>query len=280
VIGKNTLAALNVPVQKRIEQILVNLERGRWVYRDIDDEFILVNIAGFYANYEDDNKLQWQARAQVGKDYRQTPVFKADLKYLVFNPTWTVPPTILKKDVLPAIKRDLGYLKKKNMKVIDRSGKAVDPASLDWSKYSGKNFPYAIRQDPGPANALGRVKFIFPNKHFVFLHDTPSKALFARETRTFSSGCIRVENPFHLAEALLKDSLKWNLNKIGELIDSEKTKTVYLKKSIPVLILYATAFPSLEDEFVQFRNDVYSRDQAILKQLREPFKRKKRHLQE
>jgi murein L,D-transpeptidase YcbB/YkuD len=271
---------MNVPVEKRIEQILVNLERGRWVYRDIDEEFLLVNIAGFRANYVDDNELQWDARAQVGKDYRQTPVFKAELKYLVFNPTWTVPPTILKKDVLPAIKRDVGYLAKKNMKVIDRSGKVVDPASLDWSKYSGSNFPYSIRQDPGPVNALGLVKFIFPNKHFVFLHDTPSKALFNRETRTFSSGCIRVEYPFVLAEALLKDSLKWNREKIEELIDSGKTKTVYLKKPIPVLILYATAFPSLEDDFIQFRKDVYSRDQVILEELREPFKRKERHLRE
>jgi murein L,D-transpeptidase YcbB/YkuD len=278
IIGKNTLETMNVTVEKRIEQILINLERGRWVYRDVDDEFILVNIAGFYANYEDENELKWEVRAQVGKDYRQTPVFKADLKYVVFNPTWTVPPTILDKDVLPAIKRDRGYLKKKNMKVIDRSGKVVDPASLDWSKYRGKNFPFAIRQDPGPTNALGRVKFIFPNKHFVFLHDTPSKALFERETRTFSSGCIRVENPFSLAEALLKDPEKWNLEKIEEVIESEKTKTVYLKEPIQVLILYATAFPSLENEFVQFRSDVYSRDQAILKQLREPFKRKKRHL--
>ncbi|MBE9529800.1 MAG: L,D-transpeptidase family protein [Proteobacteria bacterium] len=278
VIGKNTLETMNVSVQKRIEQILVNLERGRWVYRDIDDEFILVNIAGFKANYIGDNKLVWKARAQVGKDYRRTPIFKAELKYLVFNPTWTVPPTILKKDVLPAIKRDSTYLEKKNMKVIDRSGKPVNPASLDWSKYTGKNFPYSIRQEPGPSNALGRVKFIFPNKHFVFLHDTPSKELFERETRTFSSGCIRVENPFHLAEALLKNPEKWNLNKIEQLIETGKTKTVYLNKPIPVLLLYATAFHTLDDDNVHFRNDVYDRDQAILKELQEHFKRKERHL--
>jgi len=205
---------------------------------------------------------------------------KAELKYLVFNPTWTVPPTILKKDVLPAIKRDNTYLEKKNMKVIDRSGKSVNPASLDWSKYTGKNFPYSIRQEPGPSNALGRVKFIFPNKHFVFLHDTPSKGLFERETRTFSSGCIRVENPFHLAEALLKDPENWNLNKIEQLIETGKTKTVYLNKPIPVLLLYATAFHTLDDDYVHFRNDVYNRDHAILKELQEPFKRKERHLGE
>jgi murein L,D-transpeptidase YcbB/YkuD len=280
IVGKNTLEAMNVPVQKRIEQILINLERGRWVYRGIYDEFIVVNIARFRTTYVKDYQVEWTARAQVGKLYRRTPVFKADLKYVVFNPTWTVPPTILKKDVLPAIKRDRGYLKKKNMKVIDRSGKAVNPASLDWSKYSAKNFPYSIRQDPGPTNALGRVKFIFPNKHFVFLHDTPSKALFMKETRTFSSGCIRTEKPFDLAEAVLKDTEKWNLNTIEALIESEKSKTVYLKKPVPVLILYSTAFPNIDDEFIQFRNDVYNRDPAVLRQLQEPFKRKKRHMRE
>jgi len=278
VVGKKTLETMNVAVDKRIEQIRVNLDRGRWVYRDITDEFVLVNIAAFQANYVRGDRLQWRERAQVGKDYRQTPVFKADLKYLVFNPTWTVPPTILEKDVLPAIQRDIGYLDKKNMKVLDGSGKILNPASIEWSKYSGKNFPYVIRQDPGPQNALGRVKFIFPNKHFVFLHDTPSKALFEHETRAFSSGCIRVENPFELAEELLMDSINWSTEKIQQLIQSGESKTVYLKKPIPVLLLYATAFPSLEDDTIHFREDIYNRDQPILRELQEPFKRKERHL--
>jgi murein L,D-transpeptidase YcbB/YkuD len=122
---------MNVPVEKRIEQLLVNLERGRWLYRDITNDFILVNIAAFYAEYIKDNKVEWRAKAQVGKDYRQTPIFQADLQYLVFNPTWTVPPTIFAKDVLPAIKKDQSYLKRKNMKVIDRNGKTIDPSKLD-----------------------------------------------------------------------------------------------------------------------------------------------------
>jgi murein L,D-transpeptidase YcbB/YkuD len=279
VIGNKTLEALNVPVDKRIEQIIVNLERGRWIYRDIPDDYILVNIANFKATYVRKGNTQWRERAQVGKDYRQTPVFKADLNYLVFNPTWTVPPTILEKDILPAIKRDIGYLNKKNMKVINRSGKIVDPATIEWTKYTGKNFPYSIRQDPGPANALGRVKFIFPNEHFVFLHDTPSKNLFERETRAFSSGCIRVEHPFQLAEAVLNDPEKWSLEKIQKLVSSEELKTVYLKKPITVLLLYATAFPDLEEDWIHFRNDIYDRDQKILNELNEPFKKRNRHLE-
>jgi murein L,D-transpeptidase YcbB/YkuD len=278
VIGKNTLNEMNIPVEKRIEQLLVNLERGRWVFRDITDNFLLVNIAAFYADYVKDNKIIWKARAQVGKNYRQSPIFKANLQYLVFNPTWTVPPTILNKDVLPAIKKDKSYLKRKNMKVIDHKGKIIDPSKLDWSKYTSKNFPYMIRQDPGSWNALGRVKFIFPNEHYVFLHDTPSKTLFNSESRAFSSGCIRVEDPFGLAEKILNDKDNWNQEKIMELVGSEKTKTVHLKNPIPVLLLYATAFPAADENIIEFRKDIYNRDQAILKGLRDTFKRKRRHL--
>jgi murein L,D-transpeptidase YcbB/YkuD len=270
---------MNVSVEKRIDQILVNLERGRWVYRDIDENFILVNIAAFQSTYFRDDEIKWRERSQVGKDYRQTPVFKAELQYLVFNPTWTVPPTILAKDVLPAIKKDVSYLKRKNMKVLSRSGKVLDPVSIDWTKYTGKNFPYIIRQDPGPSNALGRVKFIFPNKHFVFLHDTPSKTLFNRDMRALSSGCIRVENPFNLAEAVLNDSTNWNLTRIEDVVKSKKTKTVYLDTPLPVLLLYATAFPANEmEDTICFRDDIYNRDEAVLKQLKGEFKRKRRHL--
>jgi murein L,D-transpeptidase YcbB/YkuD len=278
VVGNNTLEALNVPVEKRIEQLLINLERIRWVYRDTDPEYILVNIASFYANYAHIDTILWRARAQVGKERRKTPIFKANLEYIVINPTWTVPPTILKRDVLPAIKRDRSYLTRKNMKIVNRQGQIVNPDKIDWTSYTGSNFPYTIRQDPGPTNALGRVKYIFPNKHFVFLHDTPSKALFDRETRTFSSGCIRVQNPFKLAEALLRDEAEWSPEKINEVLKSEKTKTIYLKRPVSVFLLYATAFPSLDYSSIHFRDDVYNRDPAVLKGLQEPFKRKERHV--
>jgi murein L,D-transpeptidase YcbB/YkuD len=256
VIGKGTLAEMNVPVASRIEQIRVNLERGRWVLHEMDPEYVLVNIAGFHTAHVRDGAFDFLARVQVGKPYRKTPVFKAQMKYLVFNPTWTVPPTILRKDVLPAIKRDPSYLKRKNMNVLTHSGKVVDPGTIDWSKYSGSNFPYIIRQGPGPTNALGLVKFIFPNEHFVFLHDTPSKSLFDRETRTFSSGCIRVENPFELAERLLDDPQKWNCTEIDKVIRAKETKTVYLNRPMPVLILYWTAYV---DEYgqVNFIRDIY-----------------------
>jgi murein L,D-transpeptidase YcbB/YkuD len=269
-VGPKTRRALNVPVEARVDQIRVNLERGRWVFRDVEDYFVVVNIAGFRVYVVRDGEFVWTGRAQVGKPYRKTPVFKSEMKYLVFNPTWTVPPTILSKDVLPAIRRDPGYLSSKNMKVLDRKRQVVDPSEIDWRSATGKRFPYQIRQDPGPTNALGRVKFIFPNPHFVFLHDTPSKSLFERRERTFSSGCIRVDDPFDLAEFLLADESKWNRDHIQKVLDSKRTRTVFLPKPVPTFLLYWTV--SVEEEGrVRFLRDVYGRDQRVLAALNAEF---------
>lgn len=275
VVGKGTLAALNVSIEDRIDQIRVNLERSRWVLQDLDDSFIVVNIAGFRVYYVEDGEVVWESRAQVGRPYRATPIFKEQMTYLVINPTWTVPPGIFANDVLPAIKRDVGYLAQKNMKVVDGSGNIIDPGTINWSQYSGRDFPYMIRQDPGPTNALGRVKLMFPNKHLVYLHDTPSQSLFERSERAFSSGCIRVQEPFELAEIVLKDADKWSEENILKAVDSKKLQTVHLPEPVPVLLLYWTASLS-PDGTVQFFNDVYSRDAAILDILNGPFKYRKR----
>jgi murein L,D-transpeptidase YcbB/YkuD len=267
-VGPGTLEAMNVPVEQRVDQLKVNLERGRWVLHDLNDTFILVNIAGFRVFYVKDNRIEWVTRAQVGTPFRQTPVFKAQMDYIVFNPTWTVPPTILAKDVLPAIKKDMGYLAVKNMTVLDRGGKRVDASGIDWGQYTGSSFPYVIRQEPGPGNALGRVKFIFPNEHFVFLHDTPSKALFDKSERTFSSGCIRIENALDLARLLLAGQEGWDAAGIDKVIAEGKTRTAYLSKPLPTLLLYWTAFSTPEGG-CNFRNDVYERDPAVLEALAE-----------
>lgn len=270
VIGKATLGQMNVPVEDRIDQIRVNLERGRWVLRDLPDRFILVNIASFKLHYVEDGEFKWRTKVQVGKPFRKTPVFKSDMKYIVFNCTWTVPPTILKNDVIPAIKRDPNYLSSKNMDVLDRNGTKLNGSTIDWSKYSAANFPFIIRQNPGPTNALGLVKFIYPNKHFVFLHDTPSKSLFQRTNRSFSSGCVRVQDPFVLAEMLLKDKPGWDMNKINQVLATKKETTIYLGKDIPVITLYWTAFNE-SDGTAQFRRDFYDRDEKILEGLNKPF---------
>ena len=269
-VGQRTLQALNVSVEERIDQIRVNLERARWILRNLSDEFIIVNIAGFAVTLVRHGAPAWSARAQVGKPFRKTPVFKGRLSYLEFNPTWTVPPTILSKDVLPAIRRDPGYLSKKNMSVIARNGKAVDPASIDWEATRSGGFPYSIRQEPGPNNALGRVKFIFPNKHFVFLHDTPSKSLFERSERAFSSGCIRVENPFQLAELILERDEGWDMAKIQQVLDSKRTQRVTPSDPLEVLLLYWTIDVS-QAGVIRFFHDVYDRDRAVLEGLDADF---------
>jgi L,D-transpeptidase YcbB len=193
------------------------------------------------------------------------------MKYLVLNPDWTVPPTILTKDVLPAMAKDATYLANHQMDVIDNAGRIVDPATIDWSRYPRAAFPYTIRQRPGPTNSLGRVKFIFPNPHFVFLHDTPAKTLFAQPDRTFSSGCIRVENPLELAAILLRTKPEWTRAAIDAAIDAGTTKTVFLDEPVPVLLLYLTAIAFDEGRDFAFYRDVYGRDAQLLKALNADF---------
>ena len=268
-IGKNTYAALNIPVKKKIEQIRVNLERARWVFQKEPSDYVAVDIAGFRAYHFEGINPNWSSKVQVGKPFRKTPVFKSKIKYIVFNPTWTVPPTILEEDILPRIKKNPGYLSKMKISVIDRNGLTVDPSSVNWSKYS-KNVPYTLRQEPGPHNALGRMKFIFPNKHFIYLHDTPSRSLYGRKDRAFSSGCIRVEKNIELAEILLNDPENWNRKRIQELLDTNKTQRVNLSKPKPVMLLYLTIWFDENDNFI-FMRDVYERDPAVLEGLNEEF---------
>ena len=275
VVGKATLVALNVPVEARIDQIRANLERARWVLHELPDEYVLVDIAGFGVRYFRDASLIWETRAQVGKPFRKTPVFKSRITYLVMNPTWTVPPTILRKDILPKVRADRGYLEKKNLRVIDRDGKVIDAGALDWSKYPGAAFPYMLRQDPGPTNALGRIKFMFPNAHAVYLHDTPSRSLFDRSERAFSSGCIRVEHPYEFAALLLDDDVKWNQQNILKAIDSKKTMSVSLPRPVTVLLLYWTVNIDDKGEPV-FKTDIYQRDPAVVAALAQRFQFRKR----
>ncbi len=270
IVGPGTLAAMNVPLKARIDQIRANLERARWVLRNLPESYVITDIAGFRVNYSRDGEQLWSTRAQVGKPYRKTPVFRDTIRYLEINPTWTVPPTILKQDTLPKIRKDPDYLRKKDMEVLTFSGKPVDPASIDWSQYPAKPFPYLIRQRPGPKNALGRIKFMFPNKHAVYLHDTPSRGLFERDTRAFSSGCIRVQHPFEFAELLLDDPA-WTKERLLEVVGSRKTTKISLKEPVTVLLLYWTIDANADGDVV-FKPDIYDRDPAIIKALNSPFR--------
>jgi murein L,D-transpeptidase YcbB/YkuD len=256
VVGAQTRQALNVSAEQRVEQIRVNLERLRWMDGARTTRFLAVNVAGFEVHLIDQAKSIWSARAQVGTPLRQTPIFTADMKYVVFNPDWTVPPTILRDDVLPAVAKNPEYLATKHMEVVDRNRSRIDPKTIDWKRYPAAPFPYTIRQVPGPWNALGRVKFIFPNSHFVFLHDTPSQQLFARSERMFSSGCIRVERPFELVQLLLPG---WDQGRIDQVLQGGAETTVFLPQPMPVVVAYLTAL-ALQDGTVRFYRDIYDRD--------------------
>ena len=270
IIGKDTLAQMNISVAQRIEQIKVNLERVRWIQHHLEDEFVLVNIAGYKAYYFHNNQLFWKSKVQVGKNNRKSPILRDDIEYVVFNPTWTVPPTILQKDVLPAIKKDPSYLQKKNMNVVDLKGNIVDSADIDWPFMKARNFPYMIRQSPGPLNALGLVKIMFPNEHYIYMHDTSNKRYFNKTDRAFSSGCIRVEKPFELVKLLLKNSTKWNDSRFKKILASGELKNVSLPEKVPILILYFTALLN-DNGRIAFFKDVYNRDKTIIEGLKQPF---------
>ncbi len=262
-VGKDTLAALNVPVEDRIDQIRVNLERARWVLRDPGETFVLVDIAGFRVSFNKDNKVIWSCRAQVGQPFRDTPVFRSKITQMQLNPAWVVPPTILTKDILPAVQKDPSYLNKKGLRVLDSKGARINPKTLNWSLYPVRPFPYTLRQEPGAQNALGRIKIIFPNPYSVYMHDTPHKELFASEDRTFSSGCIRIEKPFELAALLLDDPIRWSAESIMKAGESGKTRALILPRPVSILLLYVTVEVD-KDGVVFFKKDPYDRDRAVL----------------
>lgn len=261
-VGPATLAQLNVPVGARIDTLRVNLDRARVLTQDMPPRFVVVNIAGFHVYLIENGKLRWQSRAVVGQLYRQTPQFRSAISYLQWNPTWTVPPGIILKDILPDARRDPHSITRRGLQVLDADGNVLDPAGIDWHRFRSGHIPYTLRQQPGPKNALGRVKFMFPNSHQVYLHDTPSKGLFGRDARTFSSGCVRVEDAFTLARLLIDDP-EWDDGRIAKVLEEEEPQTLVLKQRVPILLAYWTAWVD-ETGALQFRPDIYGRDAAWL----------------
>jgi murein L,D-transpeptidase YcbB/YkuD len=208
----------------------------------------------------------------VGRDYRETPVFGADMTYVVLNPTWTVPPKLAVEDILPKVRKNPEFLGTQKIRVFsDWTEKAaeVDPATIDWSALGAARFPYLLRQDPGPENALGRIAFMLPNAYSVYLHDTPERGLFQRAERDFSSGCIRVADPIGLAEYLLAGEAGWDRRGIMAAIEKGATRSVPLPKPIPVFVVYLTAWVD-EGGVTHFQRDVYNRDPVLIRALAEP----------
>jgi len=268
-VGKKTLAELNEPIETRIEQMILNLERRRWMPDDLGKRYIFINLADFELKLVDGDKTLLDMPVVVGKPYHSTPVFTGTMTYIEINPFWNVPPSIASKELLPKIKNDASYLSQNNYVLFsDWSSGAhvIDPQSIDWTQVSRSGFSYKIRQEPGDGNALGRVKFMFPNRFNIYLHDTPAKALFSRAERTFSHGCIRVENPPLLAEMVLASSPGWSRARVDETIATGERTIVTLEEPLPVHVSYLTSWVN-KDGSVHFRRDVYQRDAALAKAL-------------
>ena len=258
-VGLSTRTALNISVQSRIDQIRVNLDRARSLLRKIPADLVLVDVAGFKLTYFRSSKPVWESRVQVGMAYRTTPIFRSDIHYLTLNPGWTVPPTILQKDVLPKVREDINYLRKNNIRVFNQQGKEVDAASIDWSAPGS----ITLRQDAGADAALGKAVIRFPNPYSVYLHDTPHKRLFKRSQRAFSSGCIRVENIMELVELLLQEKNQMDKASVEAILKTGKTHNLGLKEKVPVMLAYWTV--ELKDNTrLVFKPDIYLRDLPAL----------------
>jgi L,D-transpeptidase YcbB len=268
VLNQETVQEINVPARQRADQIELNLERRRWTPREPGSRHILVDVTDYSLVVKDGGQEAMRMAVVVGTAFRRTPVFSSMLTHIEFAPYWTVPPTIFKEDKWPLIQADVNFLARHNYEIVTRSAKGrrvIDPATIDWSKVTVNNFPGLLRQKPGPWNPLGRVKFLFENSYAVYLHDTPSKELFLQDQRSFSSGCIRLERAEDLAVYLLTSQAGWSREKIVEAMGGEAPRTVWLRRPVPVHILYRTAWVD-DAGRLQFRRDIYQRD-AVLQQI-------------
>lgn len=264
VVGPSTRAALNIPVTQRIAQIKLNMERWRWLPRTLGRRYLIVNTAAYELTAFEDEQIRFTMWVVIGKEERQTPAIGGSMHTVVINPYWTVPMKLVFEDLIPAQLRNKNYLKQKGIRVYANLAKniEVDPRKLDWKSFSKETFPYVLRQDPGPDNPLGRIKFLFNNEFEIYLHDTPKRRLFDKKIRTFSSGCIRVEAPLPLAEFLLADKPRWDRTAIVKAIDSGKTRDIKVAKSVPIYLLYLTSWVG-PDGAVYFYSDVYGRDEPL-----------------
>lgn len=262
VAGQGTITELNRPASDRLKAVLVALERERWLPRERGERHILVNQADFSAKIVDDGRVTFETRAVIGKNThdRRSPEFSDEMEHMVINPSWYVPRSIITKEYLPKLRANPNAVG--HIEITDRRGRQVNRGAVDFTQFTAKNFPFAMRQPPSKSNALGLVKFMFPNKHNIYLHDTPQKSLFAREVRAFSHGCIRLAQPFEFAYALLARQEEDPKAFFHRILSTGKETKVNLDKPVPVHLIYRTAYIGPKGE-VQYRRDVYDRDRKI-----------------
>ena len=260
IVDQQTIAAMNVPLDTRIRQVALNLQRWRWMPHDMGERHFLINIPYFHVIAREHGKPVMDIRVVVGKVGNNTPLFSDEMETVVFSPYWNIPDSIAQGETLPAIAKDPAYLARQNIEIVRTSGGVVSSSDVDWNDLEALK-GYAFRQRPGSGNALGHVKFLFPNPHNVYLHDTPADNLFGKPTRAFSHGCIRVEEPEQLAKYVLRDYPEWDEPSIGAAMHSGNEKHVKLKEKIPVHIVYFTAWVD-ENGGLHFQPDIYGYDQS------------------
>lgn len=268
VVGRDSFRELNTTYEQRVDQIRLNLDRVRWVQDELVDELVVVNIPAYELYFFQDAALRWQTDVMVGTIRTQTPIFRADMSYLEFNPTWTVPRSIIARSLYAKFAADPAYVAEHDYTLYNSDGVAVDPMEIDWANTSRNRFPYRVVQQPGANNALGRVKFMFPNRYAIYLHDTPSKALFSRTARAFSAGCVRVRDPLKFAELLLRDENGWGREKIDAVVGGGERTVVRFKTPVDVMLMYWTTSPELVSG-IKFHPDIYNRDTRSLELLQE-----------
>ena len=263
VIGKKTFQALNLSTETKLIQVMVNLERLRWLNFDFGNQYILINQANYEAKYVNENDTIWKSKVVIGLPDYQTAEFFDEMTHIIVNPTWHVPKSIAVDEYLPKIQEDPEFLINNEMLLYVRgTNKTIDPNLIDMSVFTVDNFPFEIKQNPGDLNALGQVKFMFPNKHSIYMHDTPMKSLFSKDLRAFSHGCVRLARPFEFANALLSGDETVDNSKFYLALNSSEETRFNLDNRIPVYMSYRTV---LFDEFgiINYRPDIYGRDALI-----------------
>ena len=264
-VGPLTLKALNTPIEEQIEQLVLNLERRRWMSDRVESRYIHVNLADFHLELIDGGDVAFDTPVVIGSLYNKTPVFTADMTYLVINPYWNVPKSIATRELVPKARKDRDYFRRNGFELFENweeDADQLDSTRIDWSDVGVDNYRYKLRQRPGPKNALGQLKFMLPNEYNIYLHDTPQQEHFSANERSFSHGCVRVADPEGLADAILAGQSGWTKEQIFGAVESGERTQVNLDEKLPVQITYLTAWVD-EDNRVHFRNDVYQRDQIL-----------------
>ncbi|WP_283566008.1 L,D-transpeptidase family protein [Hymenobacter sp. H14-R3] len=267
-VSGETLRQLNVPIQDRVNQVILNMERWRWLPKKFEPDYLLVNIPEYRLRVYEQGKEALTMRVIVGKTLTATPVFSDKMEYVVLAPYWNVPYSIIDKELRGRLVANPHYLDRLDMEVVKGYGRkatVINPATINWANVTQANFKYTVRRRPGPKNDLGNVKFIFPNSNDIYLHDTPHDELFSQTKRSFSHGCVRVEEPVKLAAYLLRNNPAWSQPVIEDTIAQHREKYITLKEKLPVYLVYLTAWADA-DGHAHFRDDIYGHDKSLAKE--------------